>query len=200
MTFYRYFEEAADNARAAAQGLGDLLVDFTDVGDRVRQIEDLEHRGDEVTHRILHSLETTFLTPFDRTDIRELANALDDFVDYVTAAAGRIVLYHVEEPTRHAQLFGRILAEQGAAIAAAVALLPEDRDRRQLQAQIVEINRLENEADDALSQALAGLFEDAHAIPAIIQEIHWSEIYHRLEAAIDRGEDLANILEGIISK
>lgn len=198
--FFQYFQEEAENAREVAQALSDLLFDFTDVPEKVRRLEDLEHRGDEITHRILSALDTTFLTPFDREDIRELAATLDDFVDYITAAAGRLVLYNIDRPTESAQLFGRIIAEQGEAIASAIALLAQEEDRREILAHIVELNRLEDEADDALSETLAGLYADVHDIPGVIKEIRWEEIYHRLEDVADRGEDLANTLEGIISK
>jgi|SRR5690606_28459448 len=198
--FFQYFQEGAENAREVAQGLSDILDDFTDVPDRVRRLEDLEHRGDEITHRVLTALDTTFLTPFDREDIRELAAALDDFIDYITAAAGRLVLYKIDRPTERARLFGRIIAEQGTAIAAAMNLLAQDNHRREIMTYIVEINRLEDEADDALSEALAELYADVHDIPSVIKEIRWEELYHRLEDVADRGEDLANTLEGIISK
>lgn len=198
--FFQYFQEGAENAREVAQGLSDILNDFTDVADRVRRLEDLEHRGDEITHRVLTALDTTFLTPFDRDDIRELAVALDDFIDYITGAAGRLVLYKIDHPTERARLFGRIIAEQGAAIASAMTLLAQDNHRREIMSYIVEINRLEDEADDALSEALAELYGDVHDIPSVIKEIRWEEIYHRLEDVADRGEDLANTLEGIISK
>lgn len=198
--FYQFFLDAAENVRDVSQALADLLLDYTDVEYKVRRLENLEHRGDEINHRVRDALNTTFLTPFDREDVQHLAHAVDDFVDYITAAAVRLVLYRIEQPTKPAQILGQILAEQGAAIADALTLLSDEKKWPGVIPLTVEINRLENEADDLLNQALAELFEGAEDIPALIKAIRWGELYHRLEDAADRGEDLANMLEELVLK
>ncbi|HUZ00353.1 MAG TPA: DUF47 family protein [Thermomicrobiaceae bacterium] len=198
--FFAYFRDAAANANAVASGLADLLLDYRDVEQKVRRLEDLEHLGDEITHHVLDALNTTFLTPLDREDIRDLAARLDDFVDFITAAAGRLALYHIEQPTERAQLLGRIIRDQGAAIDQAVALLETESKRQSILTYTVEINRLEDEADEVYSQALAALYDGADDIGTMVKAIHWGELYRRLEDATDRGEDLANSLEGIVEK
>lgn len=198
--FYGYFRDAAANAGEVAAALSDLLTDYRDVPQKVRRIEDLEHRGDEITHRIIDDLNNTFLTPLDREDVAELTNKLDDFIDNITAAAERLLLYQVDQPTEQAQLLGRILAEQGMAAAEAIALLGNDQERSAILRLTREMNRLEDEADDVLSMALAELFDGVDDIPLVIKAIHWGELYQRLEDATDRGEDLANTLEAIVLK
>src|SRR5579875_2692014 len=198
--FYDYFRQAADNADEVGKRLVELLFNYQDVAAKVEQLEDLEHRGDEITHQVLKMLNVTFLTPIDRDDISELVNRLDDFVDAITAAAGRLVLYRVEQPTEPAKLFGRIISEQATALASAISLFGDDKRRREILVATVEANRLEDEADDVLNQAMAGVYDDAHDVKSVIKAIHWREIYQRLEDATDRGEDLANTLEGIALK
>ncbi|HLI51228.1 MAG TPA: DUF47 family protein [Thermomicrobiaceae bacterium] len=198
--FYDYFRQAADNADEVGKRLVELLFNYQDVAAKVEQLEDLEHRGDEITHQVLKMLNVTFLTPIDRDDISELVNRLDDFVDAITAAAGRLVLYRVEQPTEPPKLFGRIISEQATALASAISLFGDDKRRREILVATVEANRLEDEADDVLNQAMAGVYDDAHDVKSVIKAIHWREIYQRLEDATDRGEDLANTLEGIALK
>lgn len=198
--FYDYFRQAADNADEVGKQLVELFFNYRDVDAKVRQLEELEHRGDEITHQVLKMLNVTFLTPIDRDDISELVDRLDDFVDAITAAAGRMVLYRIAEPTEPAKLFGRIISEQATALAGAIALFGDDKRRREILVATVEANRLEDEADDVLNQAMARVYDDAHDVKSVIKAIHWREIYQRLEDATDRGEDLANTLEGIALK
>lgn len=198
--FYDYFRQAADNADEVGKGLVDLLFNYHDVAAKAEQLEELEHRGDEITHQVLKMLNVTFLTPIDRDDISDLVNRLDDFVDAITAASGRMVLYRIEQPTEAAKLFGRIISEQATALASAISLFGDDKRRREILVATVEANRLEDEADDVLNQAMAGVYDDAHDVKSVIKAIHWREIYQWMEDATDRGEDLANTLEAIALK
>lgn len=198
--FFELFREAATNAAESAQALADLLTNYDDVERRVRRLRDLEHRGDEITHQVFNALNRTFVTPLDREDIRDLAGQLDDFVDYIEEAARRIWLYHIEQPTDRARLFGRIIAEQAAVMVEAVPKLQYAKENEAILRYTVEINRLENEADDTLSQALAVLYDDAKDIPSLVKAIRWGELYQLLEDATDRAENVANTLEGIVLK
>jgi predicted phosphate transport protein (TIGR00153 family) len=198
--FFSYFQEAAGNAADVGHQLLELFERYEDVERKIRLVRDLEHRGDEITHRIYKALESTFVTPLDREDIRDLAGKLDDFVDYAEEVARRLRLYRMERPTELARLLARIIADQAEVMARAVALLERERNSPKLRQHIVEINRLEDEGDDALNQALAGLYGDASDIPSLIKAIRWGEIYQLLEDATDRAEDVANTLEGIQTK
>lgn len=198
--FYDHFRDAANNADEVAQVLAELLDNYVDAHTQIRRIEELENVGDDISHRIHHALNTTFLTPLDREDIRELTNRLDDFVDLITAAAVRLRLFKIEQPTEQARLMGRIIGEQGSAAAGAIALLDNDKQRREILTYTSEMNRLEDEADDVLNQALAGLYDGVTDIAGVIEAMHWDELYRRLEDATDRGEDLANTIESILRK
>ena len=198
--FFAYFQEAAGNAADVGHQLLDLFEHYEDVERKIRRVRDLEHRGDEITHQIYSALDSTFVTPLDREDIRDLASKLDDFVDYAEEVARRLRLYQMERPTELACLLARIIAEQADLLAQAVALLERERNSPKLRHYIVEINRLEDEGDDALNRALAGLYCGASDIPSLIKAIRWGEIYQLLEDATDRAEDVANTLEGIQTK
>ena len=197
--FFDHFREAATNAAEAARLLADLFERGEDVERRVHRLRDLEHRGDEITHRVFNALNSTFVTPLDREDIRDLASDLDDFVDYIEEVGRRLVLYRLEQPPEPARLLARILREQAAIVAEAVPLLAEvGKQAAALRRHAVEIHRLENEADDALSQALAHLYDGVTEVPALITAMRWGELLGLLEDATDRAEDVADMLEGIV--
>lgn len=198
--FFDYFRDGATNATEAARLLMDIFERLEDVERKGRRLRDLEHRGDEITHQILNALNTTFVTPLDRDDIQNLASELDDFIDYIEEAGSMLRLYRIEESNDRARLLARIISEQADNLAEAVTLLEKSREDASMRRHIVEIHRLENEADEVLNQALAGLYDDASDIPSLVKAIRWGEIYRLLEDATDGAEDVANALEGIVLK
>ena len=195
--FYDLFEQVSANLVTAADKLVDLFHNYQDVQAKARELKNLEHQGDTLTHQIIQRLHSTFVTPLDREDIALLAHGLDDVMDYIEAAGRTAFLYRVTQPTERSRQLTLIVARIAYKLR---EVLPRLRRRDQfpliLQA-CIEMNSLENEADDVQHAALAELFDNAMA-PADI--IKWREIYEHLENATDRGEDVANILEGIVLK
>jgi uncharacterized protein len=199
--FFAHFREAAENAAETARILGEVVENGTETERKVRRLRDLEHHGDEISQRIFRALNSTFVTPLDREDIRELTTALDNFVDDIEEIGKRLWLYRLGAPTEVARLFARILKEQGETIARAVPLLEKTgNNAEELRRHVLELHRLENEGDDALSTALAALYDGVTAIPELVCALRWGELYQILEDASDRGEDVADILEGILLK
>lgn len=199
--FFTFFEEASANASEVAAVLVTVIDNGRDVKRDVDRLRDLEHRGDEITHRIYSALNSTFVTPLDREDIQHLAAAFDDFVDDMEEAGKRRWLYKIEHSTEPARLFARILREQAECLAGAMPLLQQvPKNGAKLRRVVLEIHRLENEADEALHQALATLYDGATDIPTLIQAIRWGELYGLLEDATDGAEGVANVLEGILIK
>lgn len=198
--FFDYFRDAASNAREVAHLLVEMLDNYDDVERKVRRMRELERRGDEITHQIYNALNRTFVTPLDREDISDLAGRIDDFVDYVEEVARRMWLYRIAQPTEPARLLARIIGEQAVLIGEAIPFLSNLQESDKLLRLVVEINRLEDEADDILNNALAVLYDHAADIPTLIKAIRWGELYQNLEVATDRGEDVANTLEGIVLK
>ncbi len=198
--FFNLFSDAARNATEVAALLAEVLTDPPEVERKVRRLRDLEHRGDELTHQIFNALNSTFVTPLDREDIQALAAEIDDFVDDVEEVGRRWWLFGGGRAPASAELLSRIIREQAEILAQAMPLLEDGRRSAELQRHIVEIHRLENEADDALDQALGVQFAGVTDIPSLILAIRWGELHHLLEDATDRAEDIANTLEGIMLK
>ena len=192
--FFTLFERAAENIMQSALLLRNLFDDYRDVGARAAAIKSLEDRGDEITHEIIDRLNRTFVTPFDREDIYELARQLDNVIDWIEAAAARMAVYQIPRPTREGQEMARIIVSVAEAIVEAIRNL-QRLDR--LAGPVREINRLENLADNVQRDAVAALFAStANAIDIM----KWKEIYETLEEATDQAEDVANVLETIRTK
>jgi len=195
--FFDLFEESARNLVRAAQLLAQLLEDWEDVEERARQMTELEHHGDNITHRIIAQLHATFVTPIDREDIAQLAERMDDVMDFMEGAAVALVLYKVSQPTERAKELADILIKVTSEVSKAIPRLRHRKQLDQIPGHCIEINRLENEADAVLRSALGELFD--HQVD-IAEVIKWREIYEHMENATDRCEDIANVLEGVMIK
>lgn len=198
--FVGMFHEAAQKLSTAAETLLALLTDYRDVESTVRRIEALEHEGDRLTHSIFEALHRAFVTPFDREDIAQLASALDNVLDDTEEAARRLYIYRIEQPTELSTALCRVLVAQCQRIGSAMPLLDGLRDTTQLREHIVELHRLENEADELMDRALAGLYTGVTEVPALVRAVQWGDIYAVLERATDRAEDVAVALETILVK
>jgi predicted phosphate transport protein (TIGR00153 family) len=192
--FFDLFEEAAGNIQRAADLLDQMLRHYPDNADLARDILICEQEGDRITHDIIRRLNEMFVTPIDREDIYALASALDDVVDYTEEVADFLGLYKIEAPFEQSQRMAHVLLQCSRQIAEA---MPRLRDFGDISHYTVEVNRLENDGDRIVREALAALFDDG-IDPMVV--IRWKDIYERLENAIDACEHVANILEGIVIK
>lgn len=194
--FFDLFEKSVANLEAAAKDLADFFRNYEDVPGRVARMREFEHQGDAITHQILEQLHRTFVTPFDREDIALLTERLDDVMDYMEGAANAMELYHITQPTARARELADVLVAMTAELRKAMPLLRNHAQMKRILGYCIEINRLENEADAVIRSALAELFDDM----PVIEVIKWREIYEHLENAADMGEDVANVLEGVVLK
>jgi len=195
--FFDLFEGSAENMVKAAQSLKEMINDWEHVEGKVAEITELEHKGDTITHEIMSRLNRTFVTPFDREDIVQLAHSLDDVTDFIHAAADAMLLYKVERPGERAKELADIIVQAAEEVE---KVLPQLRKRIVLSSVLkrcVEINRLENLADRVYRSAIAELFDDSTDMAHIIK---WREIYAHMESATDRCEDVADVLEGVAIK
>ena len=193
-SFFAMFSAMSDNLIAGARTLVDLFANYQDVEKQIEQIHRIEREGDELTHAILTKLNQTFITPFDREDIHELASKLDDVLDFINAAGARIVMYRITTPPPAAGELAAIILKQCQELQQAVSLMQKNGN---ILAHCVEINRLENEADQVSQQAIARLFE-REKDP--INLIKIKELLECLERATDKAEDVANVLETVVLK
>ena len=195
--FYDLFEKATHNLVQASEALTDLLEHFENVEMKVGRIRDLEHDADDVTHEMYLQLHQTFVTPLDREDIAALAQRMDDVMDYMEGAATAIRIYGIEKPTAAAKSLADLIRMQCIQIEQAVAYLRKGSDLKKIQEHLVEIHRLENEADTMYLNASAELFRNELGSADIIK---WRDIYEQLEQATDSAEHVAHVLEGIVLK
>jgi predicted phosphate transport protein (TIGR00153 family) len=192
--YFDLFEEAAGNALRTAQLLDDMLRTFPEHGELARDILICEQNGDRITHDIIKRLNETFVTPIEREDILALASAFDDIVDYTEEVADYLGLYKIEAPMEQAQTLARILLDACRQLSEAI---PRLRSFKDISHYTVEVNRLENDGDRVVREAIASLFDNG-IDPMVV--IRWKDIFERLESAIDATEHTANILEGIVIK
>ena len=193
-SFFAMFSAMSDNLIAGARTLVDLFANYQDVEKQIERIHRIEREGDELTHAILTKLNQTFITPFDREDIHELASKLDDVLDFVNAAGARLVMYRITAPPPAAGELAAIILRQCQELQKAVSLMQKNGN---ILALCVEINRLENEADQVSQHAIARLFE-GEKDP--INLIKIKELLEFLERATDKAEDVANVLETVVLK
>ncbi|NWF78228.1 MAG: DUF47 domain-containing protein [Chloroflexi bacterium] len=198
MGFYDLFEKGTANLVTAAEKLVDLFDNYENVEAKAKELKDLEHKGDVVTHEIIARVHRTFVTPIDREDITLLAHSLDDVMDFIEAAGRTACLYRIAQPTERARELARIVVKMANKLNEVVPRLRHRDQFSWILKQCVEINTLENEADDVFHAALAELFEAC--LSDACEVIKWREIYEHLENATDRGEDVANVLEGVVLK
>src|SRR6267154_2188109 len=158
-SFFQMFSAMSDNLIAGARTLVDLFADYKDVNKKIEEVRRLERAGDELTHAILTKLNQTFITPFDREDIHQLASKLDDVLDYINASGARLVMYRIAEPPPAAGELAKIILLQSQELQKAVSLLQKQKNGDVL-THCVEINRLENEADQVSQKGIATLFDN----------------------------------------
>lgn len=195
--FFDLFEESARNLVRGAGLLAELIGKWENIEEKVREISELEHHGDNITHRIIAQLHATFVTPIDREDIAQLAERMDDVMDFIEGAAVAMLIYEVKRPTERAQELADILVRTTSEVSAALPRLRRRNQLNKIPEHCIEINRLENEADRVVRAALTELFHNQVDLADVIK---WREIYEHMETATDRCEDIANVLEGVMIK
>jgi uncharacterized protein len=191
--FFDLFEQQAGIVKEAAWQLVALTEDFTNVKEKRHAIELLEHQGDQLTHQIYDQLNRTFITPLDPEEISRLASTMDDVLDYVDGATEKMYYYNLESSDSHMIELAKLIHMSTVEIEGAVRGIRSIKDPRYIEERCIEVNRLENLADDVLAHAVTDLFRTTDAI-AIIK---FKDIYEHLETATDYCEDVANVLSDI---
>ena len=197
LDFFSGFEEAALNNVEAAKLLDELCREFRDPDAIVARLHDLEHKGDDITHRMYESLNSVFIPPLDREDIIAIATGLDNVMDHIDEAADAMPMYNVKAPTSVARSLAAIIVDCTKVVS---RILPHLRSRsamRQVQEGVVEIHRLENAGDTLLRQGIMDLFHKPHDPTEVIA---WSRIYETMENVTDDCEDIADVLRGLVIK
>jgi hypothetical protein len=192
--FYDDFTAVAEQITKGAALLEQMIATDPPHYDLANEIKEIEHRCDSLTHGTIQRLNRTFVTPLDREDIFELARSLDDCMDAIDHCAALISIYEFTTIRQGARELTKLLTASGQAVLAAVNALDK---KMAIAPHIVEINRLENEADRVHQQAVKELFQQERDPIAIMK---WKELLDELEKATDECEDVANVLEGVVVK
>jgi predicted phosphate transport protein (TIGR00153 family) len=188
------FIALADNCHQGAQALVEMFQKGDDLEKYAERIKDIEHAGDNLTHTLLTRLNQTFVTPFDREDIQSLSSRIDDVLDLIDAAASRLVTYKIDFVRPGVADLARVLYDTTRQVVVVVGALNKHDSVLE---KCIEINRLENEAD-RLSRILIARLFDEEKDP--VQIIKWKEIIEVIEAAVDKCEDVANVIETVTLK
>jgi len=197
--FFTLFEKASANLIDISNALVEMVN--TSNADRrkelIREIERLEHVGDDLTHETFNELSANFITPFDREDIHALVSSLDDVADFVHGASKRIELYKVAQITPAMQKLAELIQTATKELNSAVIELRNMRDVTKIREACVRVNSIENHADDLFEMAIADLFENEKNAVELIKH---KEVLQALETATDKCEDATNVIQSIIIK
>lgn len=195
--FFTWFEDASKITLQAAVALKELCYNFGDPQAAAARLHDYEHQGDAIGHSIYSKLNNTFVTPIDREDIISLYSSIDDMTDYIHSAADMMATYNVDSVLPTAKPMADCIVGCAEEIVKTLPHLRKRSEMSQIQESIVKINSLENQADDLLRAGLADLF--AHP-QDVIEIIKWRDIFHEMEQATDKAEDIADVLRGLVIK
>lgn len=197
--FYTLFENASANLESLAKKLV-LVVNEFDYNKRniiIKEMEDLEHQNDILTHTIFVELGKNFITPFDREDIHSLATALDDIADYIYASAKKINFYKIDPNDQGIQKMALVIQDAVLAVNSAVIELRNLKNTQKIVDCVVKINSAENQGDDIFDLSIDRLFEHESDIKMLIKK---RELYQSLEIVTDKCEDAGNVIESIVVK
>ena len=193
--YFTLFAQMTSYINDAAKTLVEMLSQRDgDYQEYVQRIKSIEHACDDLTHSVATRLNQSFITPFDREDIYMMSKALDDVVDLIDGAARAVVMYDIHETTEAAKQLAGIIQRMAVQLHEVVSILQKPKGVTE---RLVELHRLENEGDDIYQRAVGSLF---HENRDPLEVIKWKDVYEKLEDTIDRSENVANIIEGVIIK
>jgi predicted phosphate transport protein (TIGR00153 family) len=194
--FFSMLENESNNVMEGSTTFLEMLKNYENIKEKQKRIKDIEHQGDDFVHEIFQELNKSFITPIDHEDISSLASAFDDILDHIDGTAIRLVLFEVEKPEENMIKIAEVLMKQVTELNIALAGLRNIKNPKEIEKRCIEVNRLENVADDIYKSSIAELFKRKDAI----EIMKLKEIYERLEFATDKCEDAANVISDIVVK
>ena len=193
--FFDLFDQLAACGVEASQVFVQMLDNYGDLPAKVRRLREVEHQADEIGHHAMEMLHKTFVTPMDRDQIHRLVSRMDDVIDLTDSAGRRLVMYEVAAPTPELKDLAIVLHKATVQIEKAVKSLRTIKKSKGILECCIEINKLENDGDHIRDAVVAKLFkEETNAV----EVLKWKEIYEDVEMAIDRCEDVADVIEGVV--
>lgn len=195
--FYDLFINFSKDVYKESVMLRDFVYDLSDAETKMKQIKNMEIKCDQNLHQIMEELNKTFITPIDREDIYTIGKQTDEIADFIEATAIRFIMFNVSKSTPEAKALADLIMEAAKQFIQLMEELKVVHKNNNLLPVIVEINRLEEECDEAYRKAVRRLFTDEFPVLDVLK---WREIYEHLENTLDAMEDVANTVEGIVMK
>lgn len=194
-SFFDFFDQHAVLIVQASEELSSLLLSTHTTAEKAEFIKQLEHKADLCTYHCIEALRKTFITPFERDDIYRLISRMDDIIDYIEETAARMALYKLTFIRQEAKDLADLLVHATQEVKKVVSGLRQLKNIKDMKKSFLIIHELENQADVILRESMGRLFDEEQDIRTLIK---WKEIYENLENAMDRCEDVSNIIEGVI--
>lgn len=194
--FFDLLENQADVVLEGAEALLDMAKNFNHVTEKRDRIKDIEHKGDDLVHTTAEALNKTFVTPIDHDDLSKLTSRLDDILDFIEAASHRMWSYEIKSVPPDMVKLAEVILTSVKEVNHAVKDLKNIKKKNEIIRHCIEINRLENVADDVTHVAVAALFKKHDPI----EIIKLKEIYEHLEMATDKCEDAADVMKDVLIK
>lgn len=198
MKFFDLFDKQAEIIMEGAQVFNKIINTPEITKDSVSKMHDIEHRADEVMHNIMNTLNESFITPFDREDIVTLAGKMDDVVDGLYLIVNRFYLYQITKPTEYSKRLADTILTTVTALQKIILALRSNKNMKEILRQCIEINRLENVADEIRDEAISSILNTPQADPILV--IKQKELFEVAEAVTDYCEQAANVVESILVK
>jgi len=195
--FFDLFSETIAKGVEAGAKLNSLMEDFTNVAAKAEELKKIENECDGKVHKIMRTLNASFITPFDREDIYYIAKELDNIVDTIEEAANRFLIFNIKGVKEEALIMSRLIVDCVEELEKVIGELKNSKKSKTLRDHIIEVNRIENEGDVIFRRAMEKLFSEESNT---LEVIKWKEIYEFLENSLDACENVANTLEGVVMK
>lgn len=192
--FFVLFSRHAALAVEGARALQTLLADLPRAETHSGRIREIEHQADAVCQETMELLHRSFITPIERGDVHSLSSRLDDIMDHIEATGQRLWLYEIGTATPEILEMSGLLVAATEAVQRAVNALSERSNPARIRELCNAVKAVEKSNDRLLRSATARLFKEEQDAKALIK---WQKIYDDLEDAIDRCEDVANVVEGV---
>jgi len=196
--FFILLNNAIENAYQSAVLLNQLINNLSSMNKYIAELEKAENRGDDITHQVIELLNRTFITPLDREDLFAIIKEIDNIVDALETVAHRFEIYNVNQIKPEAKILSEMIINCTKELKSVVENLKDLKNTKLIKEKIIEVNRIEDEGDIVYRNAIKKLFSENRDKP--IEVIIWKEIFGFLEDTLDACEDVANVIEGVVTK
>ena len=193
--FFNILEQQSDLVLKAAQLFKEMVNEPENYSEKIKEMRQIEHQGDEIVHKMIHRLHKSFITPIDQEDLADLTCLYDDVLDYIDSVASKIFMFEIKEPDDIIKEFAEIIEKQVSEVNEALKQIRKIK-QQEMEERFKQVHSLENAADDLHDKTLMKLYKEKDAVKIIIMK----EIYDFLEGITDKCEDVCLVIQDIVLK